>query len=177
MTLKEQIEKYFSKSKLLETFVKYELYYQIGLGKMIYMTIQDLDETYKKISELNLKIESSVVINNIYFILLNYSHEEEFDERFEFHIRSRALSQALNDFIGADEELNNPKIFADQIYQEIINDRFFDSHMRSQFDEQYDIVYVSFEPTFTTEFVDKLKDSVISIYEFYDHMRDKRANA
>merc|ERR1711916_9025 len=101
MALKDQIEKYFSREKLLEIFVKYELYYQIGLGKMIYMTIQDLDETYQKISELDLKIESSIVINNVYFILLNYSHEENFDERFEYHIRSRALSQALNDFISA----------------------------------------------------------------------------
>ena len=173
MTLKDQIEKYFSKEKLLEIFVKYELYYQIGLGKMIYMTIQDLEETYKKISELNLKIESSIVINNLYFILLNFSHEENFDERFEYHIRTRALSQALNDFINADEELNNPKIFADQIYQEIINDRFFDSHMRTQFDEQYDLVYVSFEPTFTSDFADRLKNSVISIYEFYDHMEGR----
>lgn len=173
MSLIEQIEKYFSKDELLKIFVKYELYYQIGLGKMVYMTIQDLDETFKKINELNLKIESSVVINNIYFILLHFSEEENFDEKFDYHIRSRALAQALNDFIDSDKELNNPQLFADQIYQEIVNDRFFDSKMRTQFDEQYDLVYVSFEPVFTKEFAGKLKDSVISIYEYYDYKKDE----
>lgn len=172
MSLIKQIEKYFSQNKLLEIFVKYELYYQIGLGKMIYISIQDLEETYKKIIELNLKIDSSIVINNIYFILLHFSHEKNFEEKFEYHIRSRALSQALNDFISKDDELNNPKLFADQIYQEITDDRFFDSSLRSQFDEQYDIVYLSFEPVFTKEFVSNLKESVISIYEYFDHIRE-----
>lgn len=173
MSLIKQIEKYFSQNKLLEIFVKYELYYQIGLSKMVYISIQDLEDTYKKIMELNLKIDSSVVINNIYFILLHFSQEKNFEENFEYHIRSKALSQALNDFIEKDKELNNPKLFADQIYQEITNDRFFDSKLRSQFDEQYDIVYVSFQPVFTKEFVENLKQSVISIYEYFDYIEER----
>ncbi len=170
MSLQQQIDKYFAQNKLLEIFVKYELYYQIGLGKIIYISLQDFNDTYKKIMELNLKIDSSSVINNLYFILLHFSDENNFEERLEYYIRSSALSQALNDYIDKDKDFHRPELFADMVYQEITDDRFFDSSLRDQFDEQYDLVYVSFEPVFTKKFVQSLKDSVIEIFKYNKHI-------
>lgn len=168
MTLKEQINKYFQREKLLDIFVKYELYYHLGLGRLVYLSIQDIEETYKKIEELDLKIESNIVINAIYYILLQHHQNDDFDERFDYYIRASAMSQALQEFAFKDEELNNPELYTEQMHEEIFNDRVFTEDLKKQFELEYYNVYTSFSQTITKEVADQIKQIVLITYEHND---------
>lgn len=168
MTLIEQIEKYFEKEKLLDAFVRYELYYHLGLGRLVYLSIQDLDETYKKIEELDLAIDSNIVINTLYYILQQHYKNTDFDEKFDYYIRASAMSQALQEFAFKDEELNNPELFTEQMHEEIFNDRIFNEELKEQFDKEYDHVYAAFSQTITEDIANQIKETVLVTYEHKD---------
>lgn len=165
MKLIEQINKYFQRDRLLDTFVKYELYYHIGLESFVYLSIQDLEETYKKIDELDLKIDSNIIINAMYYIIKQHLDNDDFDEKFDYYIRASAMSQALQEFAFKDEELNNPELFAERIHDEIFHDRIFNDTLKHRFDEEYDHVYASFSQTITDEIAEQIKEIVLVTYE------------
>lgn len=165
MTLIEQIEKYFEREKLVDAFVKYELYYHLGLGRLVFLSIQDVEETYKKIEELDLAIDSNIVINTLYYIIEQHHANSDFDEKFDYYIRASASSQALQEFAFKDEELNNPELFTEQMHDEIFNDRIFTDDLKEQFDKEYDYVYASFSQTITENIAKQIKDTVLVTYE------------
>ncbi len=161
MEILENIDEQFEREKLIDTFARYELYYHIGLGRLVYITIQDVDETYKKLEELDLKIDSIKVINTIYQTILRFSDQGGFDKRFKYYIKSRALGQALEDFIQNDKELHNPEAFAEQMHKDIIDDKFFDEKMKDQFKADYDEIYVSYTNLVSEDKAKGIKDSVL----------------
>lgn len=165
MILQEQIDKYFDRDKLLDAFVRYELYYHLGLSKLVYLSIQDIEETYRKLEELDLKIESNIVINALYYIIQHHSHKSDFEEKFDYHIRASAMSQALQEFAFKDEELNNPELFTKQMHDEIFNDRVFTDELKEQFDQEYDGVYATFSQMITKDIAEQIKQTVLITYD------------
>ena len=161
METNEIIDKYFSRENLLDTVTKYELYYQIGLGQTVYNTLQDMDETIEKLKTLNLSIDTEVVFRTIYENVLHFAQHEEFDEKYEYHIRVKALSQMLADFLKADEELINPEPFADKIYEQIVADTYFKDNMIEQFDNDYVNLYAYWEDTITKEGTQFIRDAIV----------------
>ena len=164
MILKEQIDKYFEREKLLDAFVRYELYYHLGLSRLVYLSIQDIDETYKKLDELDLKIESNIVINALYYIIQHHSGKENFEEKLDYHIRASAMSQALQEFAFKDEELNNPEIFTEQMHEEIFKDRILNDDLKRQFEQEYDNVYAAFSQMITKDIAEQIKQTVLITY-------------
>ena len=160
MELDQSIDKYFSRENLLSTVTKYELYYQIGLGHAVYTSLQDTDETINKLSSLNLKIDTDIIFRTIFENVLHFSQHKDFDEKYEKHIKVKALSQMLTDFIKADEELLNSEQFADKIYEQIVNDTFFTQDMQKQFDDDYDELYNFWELTISKENTDAIKSAI-----------------
>jgi len=88
----------------------------MGLGKMVYASILDIEETFKKIEELNLQVEFNTFVNAMYFIILHHSHHEDFEEKLDFHLITSAMSQALQEFTDKDKDLINPEIFANKMH-------------------------------------------------------------
>ena len=165
MNLKEAINKYFYKDNLINSICKYQLYYQIGLGNIVFESMQDIDETYKKLEELNLQINTQKVFESIHEIVLHLSQEEDFEEKFETHLRMSALAQMLNDFVEADNELIDAQPFADMIFEQIKNDTYFDEYMQEQFAEDYDSVFLNWEVIITDEVAKNVKDVVTEIFD------------
>jgi len=161
METNEIIDKYFSRENLLDTVTKYELYYQIGLGHIVYSSLQDEDETIEKLKNLNLSIDTQIIFRTIYENVLHFAQQDDFDEKYDFHIRVKALSQMLSDFVKADEELLNPEPFADEIYKKILDDTLFTSEMEDQFDNDYVQLYSYWEETISQEITKSLQEAIL----------------
>ena len=164
MKLEQAIDKYFSRDKLIDSICKYQLYYQIGLGSLALQSIQDLEETQKKLAELNLQIDSRKVFEAIHEIVLYLSAEENFEEKFENHLKFTALTQMLNDFVQADKELIGSEHFSNMIYQQIKDDRYFTFDMTQQFDADFKVILPTWEATITDEIASDIKDVVTEIF-------------
>ena len=165
MKLQEAINKYFSKDQLIDSICKYQLYYQIGLGNVVLQSIQDIEEAYKKLDELNLQIDSQKVFEAIYEIVLHLSRQEDFEEKFESHLKFTALVQMLNDFIEADKDLISSKPFADMIYEKIKDNTFFDTNMKEQFETDFGVILLTWQAVITDEIADDVKDVVSEIFK------------
>ena len=165
MKLEEAINKYFYKDNLINCISKYQLYYQIGLGGVVFKSTQDIEETYKKLEELNLQINTQTVFESIHKIVLHLSQEDDFDNKFDSHLRMSALAQMLNDFVEADNDLIDAQPFADMIFEQIKDDTFFNEYMQEQFDDDYDNVFLIWESTITDEIAKNVKDVVTEIFD------------
>lgn len=165
MELKEAIDKYFSKQQLIDSMCKYQLYYQIGLGAVVFESIQDADEAYKKLEELNLQIDTNRVFQTIHEILFHLSREDNFEEKFDTHLKFSALVHMLDDFIEADKGLIDFKPYADLVFEKIKDERFFDESMQEQFDNDYPIVLVTWEHAISDEVARNIKDVAAEIFE------------
>ena len=107
MNLNTIIQAQLTKDSIVDTLTRYELYYHISLGNFVLDTLQDFDETVKKLEELNLQIEVNRALTNILEIILNLGNKDDFEKRFEYQVRSRAITHALKDFVNNDNELIN----------------------------------------------------------------------
>jgi len=164
MKLEQAINKYFSRDKLIDSICKYQLYYQIGLGSLALQSIQDLEETHKKLAELNLQIDSRKVFEAIHEIVLYLSNEDDFEEKFESHLKFTALTQMLNDFVDADKELIGSEHFSNMIYEQIKDDRYFTFEMKQQLDADYKVILPTWKETITDEIANDIKDVVTEIF-------------
>ena len=163
MKLKQAIDKYFSQDKLIDSICKYQLYYQLGLGNIVFKTIKDLEETHKKLEELNLQIDSNKVFESIHEIVLHLSSQDDFDNQFDKHLRFTAFAQMLNDFVEADKGLINSQPFTDTVYEKIKDDSYFDSKMQEQFDLDFEAILPTWQNTITQDMADDIKDVVLEI--------------
>ncbi len=160
MKLQQTLKKYFSKESLINNICKYQLYYQIGLGNVALESIQDLEETYKKLDELNLQIDSQKVFESIHSIVLHLSHEDNFDEKFDSHLRMAALSQMLNDFAQADTELIGSQHYCDMVFEKIKDNTYFTQKMQEQVDEDFEFILPNWEAIITDDVVRDIQNTV-----------------
>lgn len=165
MKLEKAINKYFSRENIIDNICKYQLYYQLGLGSVVYQSLQDLEETHKKLEELNLQINTQKVFETIHQIILHLSREDNFEEKFENHLKFSALAQMLDDFIETDKELLNSKQFTDTIYEQIKDDKFFTDDIKQQFDNDYETIFIAWEATITEDIANEIKDVVTDIFD------------
>ena len=164
MKLEDAINKYFSRESLIQSICKYQLFYQIGLGGVVLKSIQDFEEAHKKLQELNLQIDTQKVFESIHEIVLHLSRDDNFEEKFDTHLKFTALAQMLNDFVDADKELLNAKPFTDIIYEDIKNNKYFTEDMKKQFDLDYAPVLSIWEDTITNEIAEDIKSVVMEMF-------------
>ncbi len=159
MNLEETIKKWFTQDNLIEFLTKYELYYQISLGNYIFETMQDIDESYKKIEELALEVNPNHSLGNIFDIILHFSHQEDFENKFEYYLRSRALFHSLQDFIDFDKELINKEAYLEQKSKMILEDTFFNQNMKLQLESEYGLLSEHYELMVTPDIVKKIQSN------------------
>lgn len=150
------IKEYLQKDAIIDMLTRYELYYEIGLANYVYETIQNIDEAYVKLEELNLEIEVDVALSNIIEIIIHYSHQDEFESLLDFYIRSRALLHALKDFVNRDSDLLNKISYMDQKSSQIAEDGFFTDSMKVQLESEYMDMLEKYELIVTDEVVETL---------------------
>ena len=156
MTLTNTIQTYLSKDSVVDILTRYELYYHISLGNFVLETLQDFDETMAKLAELNLQIEVNIALSNILEIILSLGNKNDFQERYEYHVRSRAITHALKDFINHDAELINADDYIAQKTKDILDDNYFTETMKLQLESDYSAIYEHYEMIITDEIIKKI---------------------
>ncbi|MEA2017513.1 MAG: hypothetical protein U9N59_03600 [Campylobacterota bacterium] len=160
MNLNETIKQHFTRDSIVDMLTRYELYYQISLGNFVLETIIEIDETMKKLEELNLQIEPNIALSNIFELILHNSHKDNFEDIFEYHLRSRAMMHSLKDFVNKDTELLNSKDFIEQKSKEIIDDKYFNEDMKLQLDSDYNSVYDYYDTLITQEIATQIQNNL-----------------
>jgi len=160
MNLQETIKHYMTKENVVDMLTQYELYYQISLGNYVFETLQDIEDTYKKIEELNLTVDPNTALSNIFEVIVRFSPQENFEEKFNYHLRSRALTHSLADFINNDKELIGKDAYVEQKTRLILNDTFFTENMKLQLEDEYPIINESYEMLITDEIISKLQSNL-----------------
>ena len=138
---KQLVEKYYERDSIVKTLTSYILYYQVALGHNVHETIQDPEDTIKKIKELNLTLEPNEIMIAILEIILQYSNQDNFDNNFEKYIKNRALLHSLKDFIDNDKELINGNRIQEYKIKEILEDKFFNGNLKMQYLSEYANMY------------------------------------
>jgi len=160
MNLQEIIQEYFTRDSIVDMLTRYELYYQISLGNYVLETIQDIDETMKKIEELNLLIEVDTALSNIFEIVLHHSHHEDFEDKFEYHLRCRAMMHSLKDFINKDKDLLNFDDYSNDTTQKILEDTYFKESMKLQLESDYNSIYHIYDQMITQKVANKIQSNL-----------------
>ena len=158
MDINKKLRPFCRKEKIVDMLARYELYYQIGLGNYVFETIQDIEETIKKLNELDLHFESYTALSNIFEIILHNLENNDFEEKFEYLLRKRALMHSLKDFVNNDDDLLNVDDYIKQKSKDIIDDIFFTENMKDQFESEYLKVYTQYEILITDEIIRKIQE-------------------
>jgi len=156
MNLNTTIQTYLCKDSVVDILTRYELYYHISLGNFVLETLQDFDETMAKLKELNLQVEVNIALTNILDIILSLGNKSDFEQRYEYHVRSRALTHALKDFIHNDSDLLNADDYIQEKTKEILDDTYFNETMKLQMESDYSSIYDHYEMMITEEIIDKI---------------------
>jgi len=160
MNLNETIEKYMTREFVVDMLTRYELYYHISLGNFVMETLQDYDETVKKLKELNLEVEVNVALATIVELIVHLYKTEKFEETFEYQLRSRAILKALKDFVNGDVELINSEDYISLKTEEIASDTYFKESMKVQLESDYTNVNEYYDLLITDEALRKIKNSL-----------------
>lgn len=160
MNLNNTIKAYLTRDSVVDILTRYELYYHISLGNFVLETIQDYNETLNKLRELNLQIEVNRALANVLEIILNLGNKDDFENRFEYHIRSRAITHALKDFINTDTELINTEDYIEQKTKDILNDTYFTDTMKLQLEGDYATVFDYYDMIITEDMIEKIKKTI-----------------
>lgn len=160
MNLNSTIKNYLSRDSIVDILTRYELYYHISLGNFVLETLQDFDETINKLQELKLQIEVNIALSNVLEIILNLSQKDDFNSRFEYHLRSRAITHALKDFVTNDKTLLNAQDYIEQKNKEILDDTYFKESMKLQLESDYNRVFDYYDMLITEDMIQKLQDNL-----------------
>jgi uncharacterized protein YeeX (DUF496 family) len=168
MKIEEAIEKYYSKNNLANSICKYQLYYQIALGSIALKSTKDLQKSVEKIKKLNLEVNSEMVINTIYDIIIDMASRDDFEKVFDKQLKNLAFIQVLGDFIKADKELEDTKKFAGDIIDKIKNNTFFTFDMQMQFDKSFQTMLPNMMFSITESVAEEIKNSMLEHYNTKD---------
>ena len=160
MNLNNNIKAHLTKDSIVDILTRYELYYHISLGNFVLETLQDFDETIQKLEELNLQVEINRALTNILEIILNLGHKDDFEHRFEYHVRSRAITHALKDFVNHDTELINANDYIEQKTKDILNDTYFTETMKLQLESDYSSIYDHYDIFVTDDMIEKIQKTI-----------------
>ncbi|MFY9074418.1 hypothetical protein OZZ08_05575 [Malaciobacter mytili] len=110
------LERHFSKNNIIENLAKYDMYYQISIGKLINIT---------KNNNASTQIEFQYALGSIYELLKDLQTLDNGEELFEDELRKQAVMDATQNFINENlQAVKESKIEIEPIINDI-NDGFF----------------------------------------------------
>lgn len=110
------LERHFSKNNIIENLAKYDMYYQISIGKLINIT---------KNNNASTQIEFQYALGSIYELLKDLQTLDNGEELFEDELRKQAAMDATQNFINENlQAVKESKIEIEPIINDI-NDGFF----------------------------------------------------
>ncbi len=150
------IEQHFTKENLVKNITAYVLYYQIALGRNVYESLQDKQETIDKLNEINLSLTPNDVIAQLLDMILVLKQEEDLSRNFEKYIQIKALLHSLTDFVNSDNELLNKQNYFEKKQEDILAEKFFDTNMKMQYLKEYPDMLKHYEKVIDDEYIEQI---------------------
>jgi len=115
------IENYFKRKEIINNLARYELYYQVALGKLVNITNK---------KEINYEIEFQLALGSIYELLKDLEREDDETISFDEELQKQSAMDALQNFANENlEELKNGKIKIEELVNHINDGIFFNETM------------------------------------------------
>ncbi len=80
------IEKYFTREEIVNNLSKYETYYQIALGKLVYLS---------NITEVSYEIDFKLAMGSIYELINDLKDEENLDSIFDIELKKQTSMDSV----------------------------------------------------------------------------------
>ena len=115
------IENYFKRKEIINNLARYELYYQVALGKLVNITNK---------KEIKYEIEFQLALGSIYELLKDLEREDDETISFDEELQKQSAMDALQNFANENlEELKNGKIKIEEQVNNINDGTFFNETM------------------------------------------------
>lgn len=146
------IEKEFTREKIVDNLSKYETYYQIALGKLVHLS---------DIKEVSYEVDFKLALGSIYELIKDLQDMEEFDTIFQTELQKQTSMDAVQNFINDNMELIQSRNFAiEPLINEINDDLFFNESMNEVFKENIKLNNKKYSDFITEELALQIKGAV-----------------
>ncbi|AXX91925.1 hypothetical protein CPU12_06295 [Malaciobacter molluscorum LMG 25693] len=147
------IERHFSKKNIIENLARYDMYYQISIGKLINIT--------NKTTNITTDIEFQYALGSIYELLKDLEKLENGEDLFESELRNQAAMDATQNFINKNLEfVKNEEIEIEPIINDINDNNFFNRTMIEICEENQDKQIEKWNLIITDELSSAIQESL-----------------
>ncbi|RXJ86634.1 hypothetical protein [Arcobacter sp. CECT 8985] len=147
------IERHFSKEKIIDNLAKYDMYYQISVGKLINITNNS--------NNIDANIEFQYALGSIYELIKDLEKLDNGEELFPSELRNQAAMDATQNFINNNMEfVKNSKIDIEPIINDINDNNFFNRTMIEICEESQEKQIEKWELVITDEVSTAIQDSL-----------------
>jgi hypothetical protein len=157
----ELINKYYTKESIIKILTSYVLYYQISLGSYVFETIQNDEESIKKLCDLNLTLTPNEILLSIAEIIFSEHLSVDMENHFDELVKKKAMYSSLKDFVLNDHELLNKENYEKHKRMEILTNELFNSKMKMQFLSEYSKTNQNYSQMITDSYSSDVKKIII----------------
>lgn len=146
------IEKYFTRDEIINNLSKYETYYQIALGKLVYLS---------NITEVSYEVDFKLAMGSIYELINDLKDEENLDLIFDNELKKQTAMDAVQNFINDNMELIQSRNFSiEPIINDINDNKYFNEDMKEVFKENVKLHFQKYNDFITEELATQIKSAV-----------------
>lgn len=149
------IEKEFTKEKIVDNLSKYETYYQIALGKLVHLS---------NIKEVSYEIDFKLALGSIYELINDLKDIENLDSIFDEELRKQTSVDVLQKFVNDNMELIQSRDFAiEPIINDINDNKYFNEEMNKVYEDNLKLHFKKYSDFISEELADQIKNSVLEL--------------
>lgn len=146
------MNKHFTRNEIINNLAKYELYYQVTLGKLISLT---------NTKEIDYEVEFQLALGSIYELLKDLKTLDDKSISFDDELRKQAAMDSVQNFANENLEiLKSGEIKIEKIVNHINDGLFFNEAMKVICDENLDEQVKKWEKIITQDLAKKILDSI-----------------
>lgn len=149
------ITDFFTKDKIINNLARYETYYQIALGKLIFIS---------SAKEMSYEVDFKLALGSIYELIKDLKDYKDLDVIFEKELEKQTSMDAVQNFVNENMELIQSKNIAiEPIINDINEDKYFNDAMMKVFDENLIINQKKYADFITDELAKQINSAIIEL--------------
>ncbi|PLY07649.1 MAG: hypothetical protein C0625_05590 [Arcobacter sp.] len=149
------IEDFFTKNKIIENLAKYETYYQIALGKLIFIS---------GAKDMSYEVDFKLALGSIYELINDLKEYKDLDLIFEKELEKQTSMDVVQNFINENMQLIQSKNIAiEPIINDINDDKYFNEAMMKVFDENLKLNLKKYEDFITDTLANQINEAILEL--------------
>lgn len=149
------ITDFFTKDKIIDNLARYETYYQIALGKLIFIS---------SAKEMSYEVDFKLALGSIYELIKDLKDYKDLHIIFEKELEKQTSMDAVQNFVNKNMELIQSKNIAiEPIINDINEDKYFNDAMMKVFDENLIINQKKYSDFITDELAKQIGDAILEL--------------